>query len=201
MWNNIIEIIAVVVSILAVFLTIRQSILGWVFGIIGCLMYIYIFSTAKLYGNMSLQVVFIINSVIGIYNWKYGAKDKPQLPLSRLSMAEKIISPLVILVLTAVIIFIFNSLSFNTLYNNNELNYPFILDSFSAGMCLVAQFFLIKKRIENWLIWTFNDTMCIFLFAYQKIYFTAFLYALLAVMASSAFFSWRKSFYAQNAVK
>ncbi len=201
MWNTIIEIIAVIVSVLAVLLTIKQSILGWVFGIIGCLMYIYIFSTAKLYGNMSLQVVFIINSVIGIYNWKYGDKTKPQLPLSRLSKIEKWIFPFAILVLTVLIIAIFQAFSFNSLYLADKLNYPFIVDSFSAGMCLVAQFFLIKKRIENWLIWTFNDTMCIFLFAYQKIYFTAFLYALLAIMASSAFFSWRKSFYAQKTVK
>lgn len=198
MWDNIIEIIAVIISVLAVFLTIRQSIMGWIFVIIGCLMYIYIFSTAKLYGNMGLQVVFIINSLAGIYNWKYGSKDKPQLPLSRLSKIEKIIFPFVILLLTGLIIFLFNSLSLNQLYVNNALNYPFVLDSFSAGMCLVAQFFLIKKRIENWLIWTFNDTMCIFLFAYQKIYFTSFLYALLAIMAGSAFFAWRKSFYTQQ---
>jgi nicotinamide mononucleotide transporter len=198
MWNNIIEIIAVIISILAVLLTIRQSILGWVFGIIGCLMYIYIFSTAKLYGNMSLQGVFIINSLIGIYNWKYGAKDKSQLPLSTLSKAEKIIFPVAILILTSLIIVVFNTLSLNTLYNNNDLNYSFIVDSFSAGMCLVAQFFLIKKRIENWLIWAFNDIMCVFLFAYQGIYFTALLYAILAIMASNAFFAWRKSFYLQS---
>lgn len=198
MWNSIIEIIAVIVSVLAVFLTIQQNILGWVFGIIGCLMYIYIFSTARLYGNMSLQVVFIINSCIGIYNWKYGAKDKPQLPLSRLSWVEKFIFPFVIIALTALIVFLFNTLSLNSFYVDNTFNYPFIIDSFSAGMCLVAQFFLIKKRIENWLIWTFNDIMCVFLFAYQGIYFTAFLYAILATMAGSAFFAWRKSFYAQK---
>jgi nicotinamide mononucleotide transporter len=198
MWDNIIEIIAVIVSVLAVFLTIRQSLMGWIFGIIGCLFYIYIFSTAKLYGNMALQVVFIINSVIGLYNWKYGSKDKPQLPLSRLSKIEKFVFPFVILSLTALIVTIFNVLSLSELYVDNKLNYPFLADSFSAGMCLTAQFFLIKKRIENWLIWAFNDTMCVFLFAYQGIYFTAFLYALLAVMASSAFFAWRKSFYAQK---
>lgn len=198
MWNNIIEIIAVAVSVLAVLLTIRQSIFGWIFGIIGCLMYIYIFSTAKLYGNMSLQVVFIINSLVGIYNWKYGAKDKPQLPLSRLSKTEKILFPFAILALTVLIISIFNSLSLNYLYVKNQLNYPFIVDSFSAGMCLVAQFFLIKKRVENWLIWTFNDTMCVFLFAYQGIYFTALLYAVLATMAGIAFFQWKKAFYVQQ---
>jgi len=198
MLNTIIEIIAVIVSILAVFLTIQQNILGWVSGIAGCLMYIYIFNGAKLYGNMALQVVFIINSVIGIYNWKYGSKDKPQLPLSRLSKVEKFLFPFIILILTGLIITVFDSFSLNHLYENNKLNFPFILDSFSAGMCLTAQFFLIKKRIENWLIWAFNDTMCVFLFAYQGIYFTAFLYALLAVMASNAFFAWRKSFYAQK---
>jgi len=198
MLNTIIEIIAVIVSILAVFLTIQQSILGWVFGIAGCLMYIYIFNGANLYGNMALQGVFIINSLIGIYNWKYGSKDKPQLPLSRLSKVEKFLFPFIILILTGLIITAFDSFSLNHLYENNKLNFPFILDSFSAGMCLTAQFFLIKKRIENWLIWAFNDTMCVFLFAYQGIYFTAFLYALLAVMASNAFFAWRKSFYAQK---
>ncbi|MCS7077174.1 MAG: nicotinamide riboside transporter PnuC [Bacteroidia bacterium] len=193
-----IELIAVVISVLAVFLTIRQSLWGWIFGIMGCLMYIYIFSTANLYGNMSLQVIFIINSLVGLYNWKYGAKDKPQLPLSRLNRTEKILFPFAILLLSGLIIQIFHKLSLNHLYIKDDLNYPFILDSFSTAMCLVAQFFLIKKRVENWLIWAFNDFMCIFLFAYQKIYLTAALYALLAVMATIAFFTWRKSFHAQT---
>ncbi|MCS7027799.1 MAG: nicotinamide riboside transporter PnuC [Bacteroidia bacterium] len=193
----IIEIIAVVISVLAVLLTIRQSLWGWILGITGCILYIYIFSTANLYGNMSLQVVFIINSLAGIYNWKYGAKDKPQLPLSRLNKMEKVLFPFAIIILTGIIIWLFNKLSLNHLYIQHKLNYAFILDSFSAGMCLVAQFFLIKKRIENWLIWAFNDFMCVFLFAYQNIYFTAALYGLLAVMATNAYFSWKKSFYMQ----
>lgn len=200
--NKVLEGLAVGISITAVFLTIKQNVLGWLFGILGCLIYVWIFYTYKLYGNMGLQVVFIINSAIGWYTWKFGAKDKPALPLTILTAKEKMLFPFVILGLTGVVIGIFELTNSNHVYTETqELNYPFILDSFSAGMCLVAQFFLIKKRIQNWLIWSFNDVMCIFLFTSQKLYPTAILYAILSIMAGSAFFAWRKSYQQQTTQK
>lgn len=76
--NNYIEIFGAVTGILYVFLEIRQNLWLWPVGIITSAVYIYVFFTGKLYADMSLQLYYLVISIIGWYWWIRGTGHRAQ---------------------------------------------------------------------------------------------------------------------------
>ena len=76
--NNWIEIFGAVTGIIYVFLEIRQNIWLWPIGIITSAVYILVFFTNKFYADMSLQVYYLVISVLGWYWWLNGARRRAQ---------------------------------------------------------------------------------------------------------------------------
>jgi nicotinamide mononucleotide transporter len=72
MSDNWIEIFGAVTGIIYVFLEIRQNQWLWPVGIITSAVYIMIFFSGKLYADMSLQVYYLVISVVGWYWWIKG---------------------------------------------------------------------------------------------------------------------------------
>ena len=70
--DNWIEIFGAVTGIIYVFLEIRQNIWLWPVGIITSAVYILVFFTNKFYADMSLQVYYLVISVLGWYWWVKG---------------------------------------------------------------------------------------------------------------------------------
>jgi nicotinamide mononucleotide transporter len=71
--NNYIEIFGAVTGILYVILEIRQTIWLWPVGIITSAVYIWVFFTGRLYADMSLQVYYLVISIMGWYWWAKGS--------------------------------------------------------------------------------------------------------------------------------
>ena len=71
--DNYIEIFGTVTGILYVLLEIRQTIWLWPVGIITSAVYIWVFFTGKLYADMSLQVYYLVISILGWYWWAKGS--------------------------------------------------------------------------------------------------------------------------------
>ena len=67
--NNYIEIFGAAAGIIYVFLEIRQHIWLWPVGIVTSAVYIWVFFQGKLYADMSLQVYYLVISVLGWYWW------------------------------------------------------------------------------------------------------------------------------------
>jgi nicotinamide mononucleotide transporter len=70
--NNYIELFGAVAGIIYVFLEIRQTIWLWPVGIITSAVYILVFLESKFYADMSLQVYYLVISVMGWYWWRKG---------------------------------------------------------------------------------------------------------------------------------
>jgi nicotinamide mononucleotide transporter len=70
--NNFIEVFGAVTGIIYIFLEIRQTIWLWPVGIVTSAVYIWVFFTSKIYADMSLQVYYLIISVLGWYWWRKG---------------------------------------------------------------------------------------------------------------------------------
>ena len=71
------ELISFVLSVLTVLLNIRQNHWAWLFAIVSSAAYGVVFFNARLYGDMGLQVVFIVVSVWGWYSWLHGGAAAP----------------------------------------------------------------------------------------------------------------------------
>jgi nicotinamide mononucleotide transporter len=51
---------------------------------------------------------------------------------------------------------------------------------------------LARKKIENWILWIAGDFISIFLFAYEKLYFSSFQFLVFTVIAVFGFLEWRR---------
>jgi len=75
------EISANAFNTLSIVLAGRNSVHTWWTGIVGCLLFGWLFFTAKLYADVTLQVFFIVTSLDGFRRWRRGPAG--ELPISR----------------------------------------------------------------------------------------------------------------------
>src|ERR1043166_7108545 len=78
------EIAANALNAISIFLAGRNRVPTWWTGILGCLLFGYVFFVAKLYADLTLQLFFIATSAIGWWNWQRGESGRV-LPVRRSS--------------------------------------------------------------------------------------------------------------------
>ena len=181
---NYFELTAVIFGIVSVYLSTRQNILSWPTGIVNVTMYIVVFWETKLYADMGLQVVYLILSIYGWYEWLYGGANRTELPVSRTP-------PRVALALVAIAAagaVLLGSL----LARHTDAALPW-LDSSLTATSLVAQWMMTRKLLENWAVWMAVDVVYVGMFIYKTLYLTAGLYAVFFVLAAMGWRSWRRS--------
>lgn len=192
--QNLLETFGVITGILCVYLAAKNKILNWPFAIVSVIIYIFIFWDARLYADMGLQVYFLIMNLYGWYFWS--RKDlELKVPVSTITLKEIILSVIGIAVFTA---------GLGTfLYKGTDASFPFV-DSFCTACSLVAQIFLARKVIENWLIWIFVDIIYVGVYVAKDLHLTAGMYALYIYIAAMGYVEWRREFRSQgpkNSVK
>jgi len=184
--SHYIEIVGTILSILYVFLSIKQNIWLWPTGIISSLFYCYIFFDSKIYADMSLQVYYVVVSIYGWYFWikKTNVNNETKLNPQKISYNMAII-----LLLTTGILFLIIS---QILINFTDSVIPY-LDAFTTSASFIATWMLVKKYIEHWFIWIVVDTLSSGIYFYKELYFTVFLYIVYSLMAIVGYIEWKKS--------
>lgn len=188
--QSLLETIGVITGILCVYLAAKNNIWNWPIAIVSVGIYIVIFLEAKLYADTGLQVYFLAMNIYGWWFWSRKPVDAPKVPVKRISKAEILLSLLGIAVFTALIGFF--------LYHKTDAAFPFI-DSFCTACSLVAQIFLARKVVENWLIWIFVDIIYVGVYMAKGLHLTAGMYALYIYIALMGYLAWRKEFNQQKA--
>jgi nicotinamide mononucleotide transporter len=173
-----------------VYLAAKNNIWNWPIAIVSVGIYIVIFLEAKLYADTGLQVYFLAMNLYGWWFWSRKSANAPKVPVKRISKTEILLSLLGIAVFTALIGFF--------LYHKTDAAFPFI-DSFCTACSLVAQIFLARKVVENWLIWIFVDIIYVGVYLAKGLHLTAGMYALYIYIALLGYLAWRKEFKQQKA--
>jgi nicotinamide mononucleotide transporter len=179
---SLIEIIAVLFSLICTWLAVQKHILNWPIGIIAVLAYMILFYKEKLYADMTLQIIFIIQGFYGWYNWIH-KKEKHEINISSLSNKERISYSAGILILSLIWSYV--------LIRFTNASSP-IVDSFVSTTSLVANWLMAKKKIENWILWVLADTIYIALFWYKELYLSSFIYFIFLLMAIKGYLDWNK---------
>jgi len=183
--NNWIEIVGAILSLIYLYLSIKQMVSLWFFGIISSLFYIVVFFQSKLYADMSLQYYYVFISIYGWIHWKKGTtENNKELPAIRINNRFIIIS----VVATAVIYIIY----YLVLLNFTDSTIP-KSDALVGALSVIGTWMLAKKFIENWLVWIVADALCIGLYIYKGLYPTSVLFAIYTVMAWVGYLQWKKS--------
>lgn len=175
------ELLSFVLSIITVVLNIRQNHWAWLFAIASSAMYGVVFFGARLYGDMGLQVVFVLVSIWGWYEWLYGGEQHAGLPVTHASKAGWGYGIAAWLAAFAVLAI------FLARYTNTDV--PNI-DGFLTAGSLLGQVLLSRKKVENWIVWIVVDILYVGLYVYKDLHLTAILYALFVVLASIGLATW-----------
>lgn len=178
------EFAAVVVTLLSVWLTVRQNIWCWPTGLVSVTMYAVVFRDARLYADMGLQVIYFVLSVYGWWAWLHGGENDTELEVS--------VGTWRLYALLAVIGAVFAVLLGTILqrYTNAALPY---MDSTLTSFSLVAQWLATRKLIENWIVWIAVDVIYVGMFIFKSLYMTAGLYAVFLVLAAMGLAEWKRS--------
>jgi nicotinamide mononucleotide transporter len=154
----------------------------WWVGIIGCALFAWVFFTAQLYADATLQLFFIATSAIGWRNWLRGNAGG-ELPVRRTRLL-----PLAGMFLGgAVVAGLYGWL----LHRFTNAFAPF-LDSVVLAFSVLGQFLLMRRRYEAWCCWLLVNSIAVPLFLSRGLTITAVLYAAFWINALVALFRWRK---------
>jgi nicotinamide mononucleotide transporter len=178
------EIIATVATLLCVYLSVNKNIWSWIASIAGALAYMLIFIEQNMWSQTVLQLVFLIQSVYGWYNWSkntYNNKLKIE-TLRDQSLTWSVVHAFNIVALWSICLFV-------SLYTDSNLPY---LDSVLTTLSITATYYMARRILESWIFWIAVDVMYIFMFLYLGLYLSAGLYSVLLLLAIKGFREWRR---------
>lgn len=178
-----IEVVGAILSLIYLYLSIKQKISLWFFGFVASLFYSVVFFETKLYADMSLQFYYVFVSIYGWMNWMRGKDTGSELPASKVSKK-------LWLNLTAATIFIY-FIYYLILAKFTDSPVP-KADSLVGALSVVATWMLARKYLENWLIWIIADGLCVSLYLYKGLYPTAVLFVIYTIMAGVGYWEWKK---------
>ena len=182
--NNWVEISGAILSLIYLYLSIKQKASLWIFGLMSSVLYVVVFIQSKLYADMSLQFYYVFISIYGWINWKFGKEVvEHELPVKRLSRK-------MILILIGISILIYGAYFVLLNYFTDSKVPKF--DSLIGALSVVATWMLARKYIENWLVWIVADGLAIGLFVYKELYPTAILFIVYTVMSVIGYRQWSK---------
>jgi nicotinamide mononucleotide transporter len=179
-----IEWIAAIAGAISVYLSARQKIWSWPTAIVNVSLYTVIFYRSGLYSDMGLQVVYLLLSIYGWYQWLHGGANHGRLRVSRAS--HRVLGTAAIVG----VIFWLSLARYTSTLPNVSLPH---LDAGLTTLSLVAQWMMTRKMLENWILWIVADLVYVPMYVYKELHVTAGLYATFLVLAVMGFVQWRRS--------
>jgi nicotinamide mononucleotide transporter len=175
------EVLGFITGAVCVLLVVEQHIWNFPVGIANNLVFIALFLSARLYGDMALQVVYLVLGGIGWYQWLYGGAGHTALRVRRTPLLEAAVLAGIGIIATVG----------GTWYLARIGDAAPFLDALTTVLSLIAQYLLNGKRLENWFVWIAADVLYIYLYLTKGLYLTAVLYALFIVMCIAGVRAWR----------
>ena len=160
------EIAANLLNAASIFLAGRNSIHMWWTTIAGCVLFSYVFFTARLYADVTLQAFFISTAGLGWWRWLRGDRGA-ELPVRHSSRA---------LIGAGIAAGAAVTLGYGWLLNRFTDAYAPFLDSIILAFSVLGQLLLMDRRVETWWCWLLVNTIAVPLYASRGLYVTAALY-------------------------
>lgn len=176
------EILAVPVAFLGIFLTTRRSLWCWPVVFLAAILYAKIFWDAQLYANVVLQGLFGLFILYGWLMWLRGRGDDGMVSVMPLQRG-KAVAALGIAALGAGVTGWLTSH-----YSNAPLPWP---DAILSSFSLLAQYWTARRYAASWILWIVVDIFYVGLFILSALWLTAGLYAAMTVLAVLGYQRWR----------
>jgi len=190
------EFFGTVAGAVAVWISARAYVWSWPIGIINVVLLFFLFFQVQLYPDMFLQIFFLITNILGWWRWthpKPGEENRQkELKVSLLSNANRVWISMVILFSTVAFGAVATQLSFwMPILFPKPSAFPY-LDSFVTVVSIVAQYLMLQKKAECWLLWILADIMATYLYFSKGVKFLGLEYLAFCFIAAYGWWNWRR---------
>ncbi len=182
--SSCLELIAVLVGIVSVYLSTRENIWSWPTALVNVSLFFALFYRSGLYSDTGLQVVYFVLSIYGWYEWLYGGANRTAIAVSRTTRTTWLTLAGIGIVLWAALGSITSRLPGTAL--------PYV-DAATTTTSLLAQWMMTRKLLENWVVWIAVDVVYIGMFIFKGLYLTAFNYGIYLALAVLGYITWKRS--------
>lgn len=183
------EIIAVIVNVLGVWLTARRTPWCWPVNVIAVLLYVWIFYDVKLYSDMLLQIVFVFMQGYGWWRWRSGQVEAGRVHAERLPLP---------VAFTSLAIGALLALSLGAcMARFTDAQVPW-LDAALTAYSLVASYWAARKYVASWWLWIVLDVVYTGLYYHKALPLTAALYAGFIILALYGLRAWQRDLQARR---
>jgi nicotinamide mononucleotide transporter len=186
--QSLLEVVAVISGLLCVYLAAKNKIWNWPFAIISVSIYGFIFYHNHLFADMGLQFYFLIINIYGWYFWSHKPATEQKTPVALITKQQVWLSAGAIILFTVML---------GSVLKYTPASYPY-LDSFCAACSIVAQFFMARKVVENWLLWVFVDIVYVGIYVAKGLHLTAGMYGVYVFIALIGYFDWKREWKKQR---
>lgn len=192
------QVIGFVTGAWGVYLVILENVWNWPIGVVSSAFTVVVCYEAGLFGDMGLNVLYVVLGLLGWYWWLRGGRGhdaqpgappealpgagSKELTMSALSARGWILSGAALVVLTVAF----------TLYFVRIKDAAPFLDALTTALSIVAQVLLTRKVLENWIFWIVADVIYIPLYWDRKLELYSVLYGIFFVMAVTGYLEWRR---------
>jgi len=144
---SLLELLATLTGLAAVWLAARSNILTWLFALVNAILFFILFYQVNLYSAMALQVFFFCNALYGWYNWRK-SENGDKKPVTMLIHKQRVIWLAVI---------ILGAFALGTVMTRIHIWLPDLFperasfvytDAMIAVMSIVASLLLAKLKLE-----------------------------------------------------
>ena len=160
----------------------RVHVVGWPLAIASSALYALLFADSRLYGEASLQFVFIALAGWGWWQWRRGRGDDGTVLKVRTLPARWRAWALG---LTLAAWPLLGAL----LHRATDSDVPY-LDALPTVGSIAGQILLGRKYVENWPVWVAVNAASVVLFAWKGLWLTVVLYALFTALAVVGWRAW-----------
>ncbi len=184
-------------AIIYLYFSVNQKIWLWPMGIVSSLFYMIVFYYTRLYADMILQLYYLVVSIWGWIFWHDRQIDEGNEKIKIQKVTNKTYIRLLVAFCILYVLLAYLLLTVPSALNITASDMPY-WDAFTTAGSFVATWMLVKKIIEQWLIWIIIDSVAMGMYMYKGLYFTAFLFLVYSVMAAWGYFAWLKDIKKQS---
>ena len=181
----------------SVYLSAKNKVISWPIGLVGVVLYGLLFYQIQLYSDLFEQIYYLLTGFWGWWLWTHPqSKEKDANSELMVSYATSRFNAIglgsIILLTVSLSHFMSNiHLIFPVLFPI-AASFPF-MDAFTTAASLVANVYLVKRKIENWYLWILIDIIGVFLYYQKGVIFLSLLYLFFLINAFKGVHDWSKT--------
>jgi len=188
---SLLELLAVLTGLAAVWYAARANIITWIFAIVNAVLFFMLYYQVNLYSAMILQFFFFFNAIYGWYNWRRQSRNGDE-PVTLLTHKARVFWVAGIIGM---------SLAMGTVMGKIHLWLPdffpvsatFVYtDAMIAVMSISASILCARLKLENWILWILINVMSIAMYAMRGIMLVSVQYIIFLAMAVYGFIQWKR---------